>query len=69
MQIDSIAIGASKDSGKDEVLLESWIKELEQGIQGMSNLAGVQSTNIVSLTSYNKQFIKVHVISLRHSPP
>ena len=42
LRIFIIFIGENKppEPGKDEVLLESWIKELEQGIKGMSDLAG-----------------------------
>ncbi len=35
------AVGGAETGGVDEILLDSWIKELESGIQGMADLMGI----------------------------
>ena len=37
------------DASKEEELLENWIKELEQGIQGMTDVTGLPTTVSLSV--------------------
>ncbi len=49
--------------GVDETLLDSWIKELESGIQGMSDLMGIDPMPTPPLTpkQVNLSYIAVSV--------